>query len=305
MNIYYHEKYNIDLGILSIFHPFDGKKFGRVFDRIKDLESIAIHRPDSPVSSTEIDGFIDISLKRRLANKSYILGALEIPESPFLTYSFIDRHILSAMRWGVSGTVASSRSALQGNNCWNLSGGYHHASRTMAEGFCIYNDIGIAVDLLTREKLISDKYRILIVDVDAHHGNGNAQTFMDRKNVTILDIYNDSIYPSGTDTKMRVDIDIPLPNGANGDVYLTELSDGLSRITGNFDMAYVIAGTDVLDIDPLGGLDLTIRDCVERDSTVLQKLLSLSTPAVFLGGGGYSKQSAKAIVASVKEIYKL
>ena len=61
---------------------------------------------------------------------------------------FIDERILLPMRWAAAATAAAARRALRGAHCWNLAGGYRHASRNAAEGFCIYNDVGIAVDQL-------------------------------------------------------------------------------------------------------------------------------------------------------------
>lgn len=305
MNIFYNKNYNIDLGVLNALHPFDGKKFAHVVGQIENLDSIVIKSPAGPISQDEINNFVDSLLKLLLLKKNYILQALEVPNLPLIPYSFIDKRILLPMRWGVTGTLSAARTALQGNNCWNLSGGYHHASRASSEGFCVYNDIGITMDILTRENVVNGNTRILIVDIDAHHGNGNAYVFMENKHVTIFDIYNNSIYPNNAYTKERVDINIPLKQGARGEMYLDKLAEGLSRLKESFDLAFVIAGTDVLSVDPLGGLNLTIDDCVARDAMVLEKLHALSTPAVFLGGGGYSKDSAKAIAESLRRLYKL
>lgn len=304
MRIYYNDNYNINLGILNLLHPFDGRKFAHVFKKIVELGSIDIKSPISPIKQDEVDRFADSLLKLLLKKKRYILRALEVPYLPLIPYAFIDKYILLPMRWGVAGTLDATKDALQGNICWNLSGGYHHASRASSEGFCIYNDIGIAVDILNREGLLKPDAKILIVDVDAHHGNGNAQVFMENKNVTILDIYNNAIYPRGGYTKERVNINIPLEPGTHGELYLTKLNDGLCKLSGEFDLAYVVAGTDVLAVDPLGGVKLTMRDCVARDSVILDKLIALSTPTIFLGGGGYSKQSAAAIAQSIGVLYE-
>jgi len=305
MNIYYNKKYNINLGLFAYLHPFDGKKFKQVFNEIKNLDSISIKSPAKPIAKEEINNFVDASLERWLPQKKYILQALEVPSLPLIPYSFIDNRILSPMRWGVAGTLAASRDALQGNRCWNMAGGYHHASRASSEGFCIYNDIGITVDILMREKVLDPNSRILIIDIDAHHGNGNALTFMNSKNVTILDIYNNNVYPTTANTKARVNIKLPLPIGTNADFYLSKLNDGLAQLKEAFDIAFVVAGTDVVSSDPLGGLNLTVKDCIERDVLVMNKLLAISTPCVFLGGGGYSKDSAQAIIGSLKVLYKL
>jgi histone deacetylase 11 len=101
-----------------------------------------------------------------------------------------------------------------------------------------------------------------------------------------------------------VNISIPLQLGTSGRDYLARLGQGLAEISGKFRLAFVVAGTDVLASDPLGGLGLSIDDCVIRDQMVLERLQALSVPAVFVGGGGYGRDSAKAIVASIRNLYK-
>jgi len=304
MNIYYHPEYNISLGIFNFLHPFDGTKFSKVYKKILNLEGIQIKQPHKPVSREAINGFVDVLVKELILNKRYILKALEIPYIPLLPFSVIDKRILLPMRWGVSGTLEATRDALQGNMCWNMSGGYHHARRSASEGFCIYNDIGITVQELEKQGLITDKSRLLIVDIDAHHGNGNAYTFMDDNRVTILDIYNGDIYPQNPHPKSRININIPLYRGVSGEVYLNKLSEGLDELNSEFDLAFVVAGTDVIMTDPLGGMHLTIDECIARDKMVFNKLKSLSAPTVFLGGGGYSSDSATAITGSISALYK-
>ena len=139
----------------------------------------------------------------------------------------------------------------------------------------------------------------MIIDVDAHHGNGNARAFVENKNVVLLDAYNVDVYPDDKHTRHRVDIAVPLRSGTDGATYLSKLEEALDRITSSFRLAFVVAGTDVLTGDPLGKLDLTIGECVERDRLVLGRLNELSTPAVVLAGGGYSADSTKAMIASI------
>ena len=207
------------------------------------------------------------------------------------------------MRWGVAGTIAATRDALNGRNAWNLSGGYHHATPRNSQGFCIYNDIGIAVQQMQTSGLLDTSDKILIVDIDAHHGNGNAYTFMDNKNITLFDIYNNDIYPQNNLTKERVDINVPLQAGTLGIEYNNVLNEALNKLEPGYRLAFVIAGTDVLQSDPLGRLGLSVSECADRDKRVYQKLQSLAIPTVFLGGGGYSKDSAKAIIESIKALH--
>ncbi len=245
-------------------------------------------------------------MRRLLPSKRYILQALEVPYIPLLPFSVVEKRILEPMKWGgVSGTVEASKMALKGNNTWNLSGGYHHASKSTAEGFCIYNDVGIAVEELVSHGEIKKADDVLIIDVDAHHGNGNAHVFMENKSISILDIYNNDIYPKIDYTKKRIDINIPLKANAEGEEYLSKLKFGLDCLEGKYKLAFVVAGTDVIYSDPLGGLGLTVEECVLRDKLVLDRLRELSIPCVFLGGGGYGKDSAIAISKSISGLYKL
>ncbi len=305
MNIYYHPQYNINLGLLNYLHPFDGQKFSKVFKAISKLKDIHIIQPDTPIPQTSINSFVGEIQRELLTAKRYILRALEIPYIPLLPFSVIDKRILLPMRWGVAGTLAATRDALKGNNAWNLSGGYHHATPRNSQGFCIYNDIGITLQEMLATELLSPTDKILIVDIDAHHGNGNAYTFMENKNVTLLDIYNNDIYPQNNLTKERVNINVPIQAGTNGTQYNKALESALNKIEGDYRLAFVVAGTDVLQSDPLGRLGLSISECVDRDKLVYRKLQSLSIPTVFLGGGGYSRDSAKAIIGSIKSLYTI
>lgn len=302
MNVFYNDKYNISLGVFNFLHPFDGCKYKKIYESVVDEHGVSVNLVEQPVSVDAIERYVNGLMRRMLKGKRFILQALELPYLPLLPFSVIDKRLLEPMRWGVSGTLQASKIAISGRNCWNLSGGYHHASRSSAEGFCIYNDVGIAVDELRAESVINEADRILIIDVDAHHGNGNALSFMHDKNITILDVYNDDIYPQSEYTKRRVDINVPLTAGIDGARYLSALRAALSKLDSNFKVAFVLAGTDVLSSDPLGGFNLSMADCVERDAEIYSALHKLSIPAVFLGAGGYGPESASSVSSSIKRL---
>ena len=160
----------------------------------------------------------------------------------------------------------SKQESLKRTNCWNLSGGYHHASPDSIKGFCIYNDIGITYQALLNSGELTKDDKILIIDTDAHHGNGNAITFENNKNVTLLDVFNKNIYPTSTSTRNRIDIPVPLNAGVYGKHYLEEYQITLDSLKTDFRLAFVVAGTDVLDVDPLGGMNLTIEDVAQREN---------------------------------------
>lgn len=188
---------------------------------------------------------------------------------------------------------------------WNLAGGYHHASEQSMEGFCIYNDIGICYQQLLKTGMLSPEDKVLIVDTDAHHGNGNARTFIENDRVTILDAYNAAIYPMSGETRERVDIPVQLSPGTDGGTYLARFGKALSALKDGYRLAFVVAGTDVLASDMLGGLRLTVDDVAAREAMTLKALADRAIPAVVLGGGGYSKESADAMIQSISQCSRL
>lgn len=299
MKICYDDHFNFDLGLLGRLHPFDGMKFRRVYEGIAQHNTIEFVSPESGISQSVIDEFVDPLIERYLKHEDHIYRALEIPKIPFAGINFLDKKILCPMRWGVAGTIFSAKQALADKFCWNLSGGYHHASQHSIEGFCIYNDIGIAYQELSKSKHISPDDKILIIDTDAHHGNGNARTFIENRNVTLLDVYNQDIYPTTPSTRQRVDIPVALPAGTAGSSYLEAYNSALCGLAGGYKIAFVVAGTDVLSVDKLGGMKLSSEDVVSRERLTITKLRNLGIPTVMLSGGGYSKESAGVIAKSI------
>lgn len=209
------------------------------------------------------------------------------------------------MRLGVAGTILSAKTALNERFFWNLSGGYHHASQHSIEGFCIYNDIGIAYQELLKSKHLSAEDHVLIIDTDAHHGNGNARTFMDNDHVTLIDVYNQDIYPTTPSTRQRVNIPVPLRSGVNGEDYLIYYKNALQKISRSYKIAFVVAGTDVISADTLGGINLSLDDIEQREIMTVNRLKELDIPTVILSGGAYSTQSARAIEHAILAVSKI
>lgn len=300
MKVIYSAHYNIDLGLFNHLHPFEGTKFRAIHQGLKTNPDVTFLEPREAAGMTVVDEFLSSIMQHRVRHKNGILQALEAPRIPFLSFSFLERNILAPMRWGVAGTLFGAENALRGGGIyWNLSGGYHHASPQNMEGFCIYNDIGISHQQLVKSGLLAVDDKVLIIDTDAHHGNGNAYTFMTNKQVTILDIYNAGIYPASVYTRSRVNISVPLQPGTDGKTYLQKYSEALAQLDDKYRLAFVVAGTDTLKSDRLGGLRLDIDDVAERENRTLQALRLRAIPTVLLGGGGYSKDSAKSVIRAI------
>lgn len=301
MKVIYSKHFNYELGILRHFHPFDGVKFQSIFQGLKNENGIEFIDPEAPVSMGVVDEFLTSMMQKKVRDEVFIFRALEVPKIPFVGFSFLDKKILTPMRWGVAGTIFGAENALEkGGVYWNLSGGYHHAMQQNMEGFCIYNDIGICHQQLVKKGLLSENDKILIIDTDAHHGNGNAYTFMENDCAILLDIYNAGIYPTSGYTRERVNIPVQLRPGTDGKTYLKSYQNALEKLEGDYRLAFVVAGTDVLLADKLGGLCLSIDNVAEREKMTIETLNRLSIPAVMLGGGGYSKESAKAVAQAIR-----
>ena len=302
IHVFYDDKFNIDLGVLNYLHPFDGLKFKKIFNSINSNQKLELHSSIPPISMDLINEFTNELLRMLIVEKVPVMRALEVPNIPFVNFKYLDKKVLLPMRCGVNATLKAAKLALTGEYCWNLSGGYHHASQHSMEGFCIYNDIGITYQELIKSGELLPEDNVLIIDTDAHHGNGNARTFMDNSKIKILDVYNESIYPLTHSTRERVNFPVALPSGVKSKQYLSSYQKVLNELTDDYKLAFIVAGTDVLKTDKLGGMSLTVDDVVERDLITLSRLKELKVPCVFLGAGGYSKESAESTSASITRL---
>ncbi len=97
--------------------------------------------------------------------------------------------LLNPMLKAVEGTISCVCMALDHGWSINLSGGYHHASKNSGGGFCIYPDITFAVHHLRKWHFDRVK-KVLIIDLDAHQGNGYERDFLNDVDVFILDCFN-------------------------------------------------------------------------------------------------------------------
>lgn len=106
--------------------------------------------------------------------------------------------VLNPMLLATEGTILASLAALKLKWAINLSGGYHHASFNRGGGFCVYPDISLAVHYLQSRLGIQ---KVMIIDLDAHQGNGHERDHLKRDDVFIVDFYNHDIYPGDSYAK--------------------------------------------------------------------------------------------------------
>ena len=152
----------------------------------------------------------------------------------------------------VGGTLAASRDAMACGFGGNLAGGTHHAFRGEGSGFCVFNDLAVAILALRRDGLAA---RAAVVDLDVHQGDGTAAIFQDDPAVLTLSMHGEHNFPF---RKQRSRIDIALADGTGDDEYLRRLRQVLPAVT-DFrpDVIFYQSGVDGLAGDRLGRLSLT------------------------------------------------
>lgn len=183
----------------------------------------------------------------------------------------------------ISGTINASRRALIHGISSNLAGGTHHAFPDRGEGFCVLNDVAVAIRVLQRESLAQ---RFLIVDCDVHQGNGTAFIFQNSPEVFTFSMHGAKNYPLFKETST---LDIELPDNTSDTNFLETLSEALPRIfTHDPDLVFYLAGADPYEKDKLGRLGLTIEGLRKRDEMVLAFAKSHGVPLLTTMSGGYA-----------------
>ncbi len=200
----------------------------------------------------------------------------------------------------VGATIEACRDALEAGLSANLGGGTHHAYPEHGEGYCVFNDVAVAVRLLQKEGRIR---RALLVDCDAHQGNGNAAIFAGDQSVFTFDLYGAKNFPFH---KENPSLGVPLADGTGDHEYLETLEEGLWRAVclAHPDLVVYLAGADPFQGDRLGRLSLSKAGLAERDYLVLNTLKSQGFPVavVMAGGYGYHIEETAEIQATTIEI---
>jgi acetoin utilization deacetylase AcuC-like enzyme len=208
---------------------------------------------------------------------SRILG-IEIPAHSAET-------TLDLQRLMVGGTIQATRLALRtGGTTIHLGGGFHHALRDSGQGFCVFNDVAVAISRLRSRGYLE---RILVVDLDLHDGNGTRGIYAADPTVHTLSIHHADWGP----TEAVESTAIALGPGVEDARYLSVVADTLPRVFDAFRPAlvYYLAGTDPAVEDPLSNWRLTAEGLRRRDDLVaaLTREIPRPIPMVVLLAGGY------------------
>jgi len=212
----------------------------------------------------------------------------------------LTEELREAMALSCGGTLLTARSALEDGVAVHLGGGFHHAYAGHGEGFCLYNDIAVAVRALRAEGVVK---RVAVIDLDVHHGNGTAAIFAEDDDVLTFSMHQQNNYPP---VKPPSDLDVGLQDGTEDGEYLDLLEKALADVLGEPAPEFIVylAGADPYEHDQLGGLSLTLEGLRRRDHMVLERAVERRIPISVLMAGGYAYELDDTVsihVATVEE----
>jgi acetoin utilization deacetylase AcuC-like enzyme len=278
LKIFYTDTFTLDL---PKDHDFPLQKYALLR---KGLLRTGIIRPDQchiPRSATRKEicrahdpDYVTRLEKGELTNKE--IRRTGFPWSP---------QLVNRAKRSVGATIEASFSALENGIAVSLSGGTHHAFRDRGEGYCLLNDSVIAARTLQNRGPI---LRVLIIDCDAHQGNGTASMTAGDPTIFTFSIHAKNSFPYH---KEKSDLDISLKDGTGDREYLSALRAGIRQALSSFDpgLALYLAGADPFSGDRFGPLSMSGEGLEKRDRFVFQSCLESNIPVAVTMAGGYAE----------------
>jgi acetoin utilization deacetylase AcuC-like enzyme len=266
-------------------HRFPMAKYARLRERVaRDLPQVRLRVPRA-ASDGEL---------RHVHTEPYLQGLAAGTLDPLairrIGFPWSPAMVQRARR-SVGGTIGALRSALREGVAANLAGGTHHAYPDGGEGFCVFNDVAVAIRVAQAEGTIR---RAVVLDCDVHQGNGTAAIFRDDASVFTFSVHGARNYPFRKETS---DLDIALEDGAGDAAYLEAVACGVDTAlaSGAADVACYIAGADPFAEDRLGRLRVSKQGLAERDHLVLSACRARGVPVAVVMGGGYARDVADIV----------
>ena len=276
MQIYYTDHFVLPL---PEGHRFPMSKYARLRERVVAAGIVPPHELVEPRAATEAE----LTRAHQLAYVRRVFeGGLDQAEQRRIGFPWSPQMVERARR-SVGATLAAARAALSDGFGVNLAGGTHHAHADRGEGYCIFNDVAVAIRCLHHEGLIRTA---VVFDCDVHQGNGTAAIFRDDACVFTFSVHGAHNFPF---RKEASSLDVALPDGAGDEEYLAAVCDGIAaaRVAGPFDIAFYVAGADAHERDRLGRLRVSMPALAERDILILDFCATQRLPVVVVMGGGY------------------
>jgi acetoin utilization protein AcuC len=279
-------------------HPFDPRRVEMTLDLLEALGSAAEPIAPSPATREEILSVHEDYYVRRVEALS---AGEEVPDAPKYGLGTADTPAFAGMeeaaRWHVGGTLHAARLIWEGGakRVLQLGGGLHHAQRNFASGFCVYNDLAIAIQWLVRKGMW-----VGYLDIDVHHGDGVQQILYDDGRVMTISLHESGrfLFPGtgevrelGAGVGRGLKLNLPLEPFTEGESYLEVFDAVVPAALRHFRPGVLVVqcGIDAHFLDPLGELMLTSRDY----ESIFRRILGLADEltagrVLFTLGGGYS-----------------
>ncbi len=298
MHVVYDDGYNVrSLGSV-------GCKYGDTLRHLKSLvlpdasQPLHIHAPsDFSVTASHAAEYLESLQNPEVLRTIFELDTVSDEEAVA---------IVAAQKLQYSGTLTAANLALQHGFAVNLGGGLHHASREAGSGFCLFNDVTATVEYLLET---GKAKRVLIVDLDAHQGNGYEADLWDRcqsGQVCIFDAYHPMIFPfpEGEFVKRSIHYYIPYMPEDRGDVFMEYLLKGIDKPFDEFhpDFVIYVAGTDTMEGDPVTKLSQTAEAIKDRDLVVVETCRRRGVPVVLCMSGGYGDVVPRVVAESLHRL---
>lgn len=261
-------------------HRFPMAKYARLRERLLDSGVVAARE----MHEAPLAGWADLRL---VHSEAYVdaVAAGTLPREAQRRIGFPwSPQMVERARRSVGATLAAARAAIGDGAAANLAGGTHHAFADRGGGFCVFNDVAVAIRALQRDLLAR---RVTVVDCDVHQGNGTAAIFGGDRDVFTLSLHGARNYPFRKESST---LDVELEDGTGDEPYLASLAHSLDVAVHRHrpDVVFYLAGADPYERDRLGRLRLTIEGLRRRDELVFAACRDLDLPVVVTMGGGYA-----------------
>lgn len=298
--------YDITFMGIEKMHPFDSCKYGRVVNFLQEKGLLTDENSwHSPVEVTD-EELLEVHTPayiESLKSSANVASVTELSMLRMIPNLLLRKFLLRPMKLATGGTWLAAQLAVDHGWAINLAGGYHHARADFGHGFCVYADIPLSAYRLLK---IHPDWKIMVVDLDAHQGDGFERIFKNDTRFVTFDMYNGNIFPNDWFARTFITYDHPLPVGMDTVPYLNLLQKELPKALDEAqpDFIFYNAGTDVFASDPLGGLGVSREGIMVRDKTVFEEAKKRNIPVAMVLSGGYTQESASIIADSIAFVHK-